>query len=73
MATVPLPAPLDQIPMEKVQPFGQRLHDEFKIEVPLMPFAGRQHIRPCFQIYNTAADVRRLGEVIQSLKSSFQV
>jgi len=67
MATIPLPAPLDQLTMDDVQIVQHRLHDHFKVEAPLMGWSGRQYIRPCLQICNTADDVYRLGEAIKTL------
>lgn len=44
-----------------------RLYDEFKIEVPMVQWQGRQFVRVSFQGYNTADDGRRLVEALQRL------
>jgi len=64
MATVPLPPPLDTLTNEEVQKFQQRLHDNRRIEVPIMTWAGRNYVRPCCQIYNVAGDIVRLADAL---------
>ena len=64
MVTVPLPPLLDQMNMGKLQ---TRLYDEYQIEVPVIPWAGRIYLRPCCQVYNTAGEYERLAKVILSM------
>jgi isopenicillin-N epimerase len=64
MATVPLPAPLDRLPLEEVQKLQQSLHDRDRVEAPIMTWGGRNYVRPCCQIYNSAEDVHRLASAI---------
>jgi isopenicillin-N epimerase len=65
MATVLLPPPLDQLPVEDVLKLQQNLHDQHRIEVPIMTWSGRNYVRPCCQIYNVAADIHRLADAIK--------
>jgi isopenicillin-N epimerase len=67
MATVPLPPPMDQLPNEDVLKLQQKLHDQHRIEVPIMTWAGRNYIRPCCQIYNIADDIHRLADAIERM------
>ena len=55
MATVPLP-PCDGPRLQA------GLYDQFRVEVPVMEWGGRQYLRVSIQAYNTAADVARLVE-----------
>jgi len=49
------------------QAFQARLYTEFRIEVPVVDFAGRWHVRPCCQIYNSPEQLMRLAESILTL------
>lgn len=69
MATVPLPAPLDHLPAQEVPPLQQRLYSEFRVEVPIVHWGGRNFVRPCCQVYNSPADYQRLGDVISAICS----
>ena len=53
MATAPLPA-CDGPRLQA------RLYDRYRVEVPVMPWGGRQYLRVSIQAYNTADDVARL-------------
>ena len=64
MVTVPLPAPLDRMDGDGVNALQRRLHDEFRIEVPIMPWGGRVFVRPCCQVYNRAEEYERLRDII---------
>jgi isopenicillin-N epimerase len=67
MAAVPLPPPLDGMTEEQVKALQQRLYTEFRIEVPLMRWGGRNLIRVSCQVYSTAADYLRLADVVDRL------
>ena len=68
MATLRLPGPLAKMDDGQVQALQRRLYDEFRIEVPIMQWSGTCFIRPCCQVYNTAADYHRLADAILALK-----
>jgi isopenicillin-N epimerase len=70
MATVPLPPPLDRLPLEGVLKIQQQLHDQFRVEVPIMTWAGLNYVRPCCQIYNIAEDVHRLGDSVKKISNA---
>ncbi len=69
MATVSLPPPLDHLEEKESQALQARLHDEFRIEVPIMLWSARAYVRPCCQIYNVASDYQRLADAILQLAS----
>lgn len=60
MATVPLP-PCDGPALKA------RLYDEFRVEVPVMEWQGRQYLRVSIQAYNTRQDVDRLTGALRVL------
>jgi isopenicillin-N epimerase len=60
MATVPLP-PCDGPVLKR------RLYDEFRVEVPVVEWQGRQFLRVSLQAYNTRRDVERLTEALRAL------
>ena len=53
MATIPLP-PCDAGVLK------QRLYDEYRVEVPIIEWGGRQFVRVSIQGYNTVEDVEAL-------------
>jgi isopenicillin-N epimerase len=60
MAALPLPScDLDVL--------KRRLYDEFKIEIPVINWNGRQFVRISIQGYNTRTDVDALGTALQAL------
>jgi hypothetical protein len=65
MCTVPLPAPLDGISGDEAMVLQRRLYEDERIEVPIMHWAGRAHVRPCCQVYNVAAEYEKLAETIE--------
>lgn len=67
MATVPLPAPLEFISTEQVLKLQQRLHDRYRVEVPVMTWSDRNYVRPCCQIYNRAEDYQRLADCVKAI------
>lgn len=60
MVTIPLP-PCSR---ESVK---TRLYDEFRIEVPIVEWNGRQFVRVSVQAYNTRADVDALAEALAKI------
>jgi isopenicillin-N epimerase len=66
MVTVALPAPLDGMTDEKIGALQGRLHDQYRIEVPLFRIGGRVYVRPCCQVYNLAEDYYRLAGAIEA-------
>jgi isopenicillin-N epimerase len=69
LATVPLPdAPADEPAF--VAPYGTRLQtalaERHRVQVPIIlwPAARRRFVRISSQIYNTPADVDRLGDAL---------
>jgi isopenicillin-N epimerase len=67
MATVPLPPPLDELTDSQLGVLQSRLHDQYKIEVPLFRWQEKIHARPCCQIYNTQDDFDRLAKTIKTI------
>jgi isopenicillin-N epimerase len=60
MAAFPLP-PCD------AQQLRQRLYDEYRVEVPIIDWNGRQFVRVSVQGYNTRQDVGTLTEALTAL------
>lgn len=44
-----------------------RLYDEFRIEVPILVWRNRPHIRISIQVYNTREDVERLVDALTTI------
>lgn len=67
MAALPLPVPL---PADEAstRAFRRRLWLDHRIEVPIIPFAGRPWIRVSAQVYNDLDDYVHLGEVITAIR-----
>jgi isopenicillin-N epimerase len=61
MATMPLPLSCDPVLLK------QRLYDEYGIEIPLVVWRDRPHIRVSVQGYNTLADLERLVSALRTL------
>jgi isopenicillin-N epimerase len=60
MATIPLPAcDLDEL--------KRRLYDEYRVEVPIITWSGRQFVRVSVQGYNTREDVEALVKALAVL------
>jgi isopenicillin-N epimerase len=60
MAAFPLPA-CDAAALQ------QRLYDEYRVEVPIFEWGGRQFVRVSVQGYNTADDVEALVRALSTL------
>jgi len=60
MAALPLP-PCDARTLQR------RLYDEFRVEVPIIDWQGRQFVRISVQGYNTQSDVDALVEALRAL------
>lgn len=60
MAALPLPS-CDPLTLK------QRLYDEYRVEVPIVDWQGRQFVRVSIQGYNTAADVDALTSGLAEL------
>jgi len=68
MTTAPLPPPLDRMTLAEAEKMQRRMHDDFRIEAPLMTWSGLNYVRPCFQIYTIAEDVQRLADCITLIR-----
>jgi isopenicillin-N epimerase len=67
MATVRLPGHLFSMTEPEVMSLQQRLHTDFKLEVPIMQWGGQCLVRPCCQVYNLSAEFERLADVVAKL------
>ena len=67
MATVRLPGRLSSMTEPEVMSLQQRLHTDFKLEVPIMQWGGQCLVRPCCQVYNTPDEFERLADVVSKL------
>lgn len=68
MATLRLPGALARMDDAQTQAVQRQLYDEFRVEVPIMQWSAGCFIRPCCQVYNTAADYHHLADAILALK-----
>ncbi len=59
------------LPTVAAKEFQRLLFDEFRIEIPVIPWNGRSLLRPSVQGYNTAEDVDALGEALKGLLPRF--
>ncbi|MGE0723321.1 MAG: aminotransferase class V-fold PLP-dependent enzyme [Alphaproteobacteria bacterium] len=64
MATVALPTGLGEPTREGARAIHDRLWGDHQVEVPVIAFAGRLHVRVSAQIYNELDDYRRLAAAI---------
>jgi isopenicillin-N epimerase len=73
MATLPLPANLEELPAplprsvdSRFDPLQTRLFERFRIEVPVIKFGqpARRWFRVCAQAYNTPDDYTRLSDAL---------
>lgn len=72
MATAQLPAPLCDMAEDAAPRFQQFLYDEHQIEVPVIRWQERWHIRVSCQVYNGPEDYLRLaGAIGGSISSAF--
>ena len=69
MATVVPPGRMAALSPRDWEVAQQHLYDEYRIESPLVPFAGRTFVRVACQVYNTPADVERLACAIEAMAS----
>lgn len=53
-----------RIGLDEVQ---RRLHDEHRIEVPIVVHGDRRHVRFSVHVYNDEAEYERLGDAIMRL------
>jgi isopenicillin-N epimerase len=67
MATVALPAPLNDLIESDAALVQQTLYDKYRIEAPLMRWSGRTYVRPCCQIYNSVEDYERLAAAVKQI------
>ena len=72
MATVRLPAPLELMPEVQVPLIQQRLYDQYRIEAPLMRWAGRTFARPCCQVYNVQSEYEKLRDAVIEMAGDHQ-
>jgi isopenicillin-N epimerase len=71
MAALPLPEPLQKAPIDatRFDPVHARLHDELRLEVPIMRWGEprRRWVRLSAQAYNNTADYHALAEALARL------
>lgn len=67
MATVQLPPPLNGLTETEIKPLQRRLHDQFKIEMPLMFWGGKHYLRVACQMYNRSQDIERAADAVEKL------
>jgi isopenicillin-N epimerase len=63
MCTVPLPAEI-RARFADGAAFQETLYREHRIEVPVIEFGGRWHVRPSAQVYNRPAQYDQLAQAV---------
>ena len=56
-----------ELPAGSISRLGTRLWDEYRVEVPLVSWNGREFMRISIQAYNSADDVERLEVALKTL------
>lgn len=67
MITLPLPDSVGEAPHGHMHPLQAALWERFRIEVPIVNWNGRRHIRVSCHLYNDAADIDRLVSALREL------
>lgn len=67
MATVALPGKLANLDGDAATAFGQRLYDEHQLELPIVRFQDRTHIRVSCQVYNVPIEYEKVAQTISKL------
>jgi isopenicillin-N epimerase len=67
MITLPLPQSVEETPHGHMHPLQAALWERFQIEVPVVNWNGRRHIRVSCHLYNDAHDIDRLAEGLRDL------
>lgn len=65
MATLPLPGALHDQPPISIDPLQLEWFDRHRIEMPIMPHAGRRWFRISAHLYNSIEDYERVVEVLR--------
>ena len=63
MCTVPVPAEI-RARFARWEDFQEALYRDHRIEVPVIDFAGRWHVRPSAQVYNRADQYELLAQAV---------
>jgi isopenicillin-N epimerase len=67
MATIPLPAPMDNLQGDGVIALQQRLYHEFEIENPVLCWGGQSFLRVSCQIYNETWEYEKLATALKMI------
>ena len=51
----------------QMDPIQIALHERHRIEIPVMVFDGRRHVRISAHVYNEASDYRRLADAVAEI------
>lgn len=63
MCTVPVPAEI-RARFARWEDFQEALYRDYRIEVPVIDFGGRWHVRPSAQVYNRADQYELLAQAV---------
>jgi isopenicillin-N epimerase len=67
MASLPLPPPLHTMSEAQIMQVQRKVYDEFRVEMPLMLWQENFYFRVSCQVYTTAQDLVRAGEVVEEI------
>ena len=67
MITLPLPQSVEETPHGHMHPLQAALWERFQIEVPIVNWNGRRHIRVSCHLYNDSHDIDLLADAIRNL------
>jgi selenocysteine lyase/cysteine desulfurase len=73
MSTIPLPGELSAMSETQATRFQKNLYHGHRIEIPIIPWQNKWHLRISCHVYNTPSDYERLATSITStLKTTDQ-
>jgi isopenicillin-N epimerase len=67
MITLPLPQNVAETPHGHMHPLQAALWEQFQIEVPIVNWNGRRHIRVSCHLYNHACEIDNLADAVRKL------
>ena len=67
MITLPLPQHVEETPHGHMHPLQAALWEQFQVEVPIVNWNGRRHIRVSCHLYNQTREIDVLADAVRKL------